>query len=581
MTEPVIIDAGTLEFSDADMTATGLLIPYGVKCRSNLGEFTFAAGDVNIPADLTGMSLNVEHKREQVAGGFTRAWEQPEGVFATFKYSDTPTGRQAYADGKSGKRRHLSAEVSDVRIQGGKALPGANLFAGAQVERPAFEGATLLAAEDTPQADEPAETTSRYVTEYTDADGATWRRVEETKAETVETDTGTETTVTTTVIETTDAAQADTTNTNQETTLNATATDTAQTVTVPATFLGSAPKAKEMKPEEVELGTIFASIHALKTGVDAGAAAEAATLLAALSDITTANGGGLASAGLLQPAWVGKLWQGKRYVRKYMDLFTHLYGGIQLGGRKGFNIAQGSALVQKWNGNKSDLPSGTASTSLRSATVQAYGYGADYAREWWDLEGGAEVLQAFFEGVADSYAQVTDEDALRAAFTAASKTSAALDRLVAPGTFPSVAGHDYPTAMGMVIQAIEAVSDANDDAASVVVNPVAWNQLLYTPKDLIPEYVSFGVTAGTGTGNAEGKVTIKKAAQSFFPGTVATAPQVLAGAKGAIEFREQGQTPIQIDALDIARGGVDKATIGYLETFVVRPESLVLIGTKP
>ncbi len=36
----------------------------------------------------------------------------------------------------------------------------------------------------------------------------------------------------------------------------------------------------------------------------------------------------------------------------------------------------------------------------------------------------------------------------------------------------------------------------------------------------------------------------------------------------------------QIDALDIARGGVDRAVVGYMETFVVRPESLVLIGTK-
>jgi hypothetical protein len=52
------------------------------------------------------------------------------------------------------------------------------------------------------------------------------------------------------------------------------------------------------------------------------------------------------------------------------------------------------------------------------------------------------------------------------------------------------------------------------------------------------------------------------------------------GAKNAIEFREQGQTPIQVDALDIAKGGIDRAVLGYLETFVVRPESLVAIGTE-
>ena len=99
----------------------------------------------------------------------------------------------------------------------------------------------------------------------------------------------------------------------------------------------------------------------------------------------------------------------------------------------------------------------------------------------------------------------------------------------------------------------------------------------YTPKDLVPEYVQFGVTPGAGEAQA-GKVIVKKAPASFFTGLSATKPQVIAGAKSAIEFREQGETPIQLDALDIAKGGVDKAVIGYLETFVVRPEALILIG---
>ena len=88
--EPVIIDAGTLEFSEEDMAASGLLIPFGVQARSNLGMFTFAAGDVHIPADLTGMSLNVEHKRENVVGGFTRAWEQAEQALADKLPADFP-----------------------------------------------------------------------------------------------------------------------------------------------------------------------------------------------------------------------------------------------------------------------------------------------------------------------------------------------------------------------------------------------------------------------------------------------------------------------------------------------------------
>ena len=154
-----------------------------------------------------------------------------------------------------------------------------------------------------------------------------------------------------------------------------------------------------------------------------------------------------------------------------------------------------------------------------------------------------------------------------------------------------------------LIQAIEAISDADDDPSFAVVNPTAWQQLIYTPKELLPEfvsrsrsspgrpapppkellpeYVSLSVGVGTGEATVDGKVTVRKAPQSFFAGTAGTAPQVIAGAKGAIEFRELSETPIQLDALDLARGGVDKAVLGYLETFVVRPESLILIGTKP
>lgn len=580
--DTITIDAGTLQFSDADMTASGLLIPFGVPARSNLGTFTFSAGDVVIPEDMGGMALNVEHQREDVVGSFTRVWEQPDtGIFAAFKFRNTAEGRQAFADAKSGKRKNLSAEVAKVRIRAGKALPGALLFAGAVVEKPAFEGATLLAAEDTVPASDPysspdAATSSQYVTEYTDSDGVKWRRIEQNTSTT---------TVTKVTDEDPNAAPAEETETDEEkeTTMTASAVTQPAGAVVPATLLASAPPVSPAKAiEDVDLGSIFASMAQVKAS-PGSMSADAETLLAALSDIKAEAAGGLtvANSGVVQPAWVGRLWQGKRYQRKYLDLFTHLYGGISLGGRKGFKLAQGTALVTEWSGNKAEIGSGTATTSVHGSSRKAYGYAADVAREWYDLDGGAEVIQAFFEGVVDSYAKVTDEAALSAVFLAASRTAAALDRLVAPATFPSVAGHDYPKAMGMVIQAIEAISDADDDAASVVVNPTAWNQLLYTPKELIPEYVTFGVTAGTGEGNADGKVVIKKAAQSFFPGTVAADPQVVGGAKGAIEFREQGQTPIQIDALDIAKGGIDKAVIGYLETFIVRPESLVLIGTKP
>ncbi|SDP07181.1 hypothetical protein SAMN04487788_1939 [Microbacterium testaceum StLB037] len=582
--EPVIIDAGTLTFSDADMTATGLLIPYGVQCRSNLGMFTFAKGDVTIPTDFTGMSLNIEHRRESVVGGFVNAWEQDEGTFGTFKYADTPAGRQAYADGKSGKRKNLSAEVANVRIQGGKALPGANLFAAAQVERPAFEGATLLAAEDTPSSDSytapDAASSSRYVTQFTDDQGVKWSRVEET-------------TSTTTVTKLSDADEADEPNPDdkpaeKETTLNASAIES-PLITVPATFLGSAPRGSNglVKAADIDLGTVFAAIHAIKAKVP-GAVQDAETLLAALADIKYDTAGGLTTAGsgILQPAWVGKLWQGRRYQQKYIDLGTHTFGGIQLGGRKGYTMNAGAELVQSWAGNKADIPSGSATTATRASTLRKYGWGADIAREWFDLEGGADVIEELIKLVIDSYARVTDRDALSDIFKIASQgDGVALSRTIAPNALPAgtPANSAYYPAAVQLIQAIEAVTDADDTPTFAVVNPVAWAQLIYTPKDLLPEFVQLSVSVGNGEAGvdaASGKVVVKKAPQAYFPGTKTTDPQVVAGAKGGIEFKEQGTTPISLEALDIARGGVDRANVGYLETFNVRPESFAFVGTK-
>lgn len=575
--ESVIIDAGTLAFNEEDMTASGVLVPYRVKCRSNLGEFEVDAGVFSLPADTTGASLNIEHQREDVVGGISKAWEQPEGILGTFKFAETDEGRKAFAEAKSGKRKNLSAEVASVRIKDGKAISG-RLFAAALVEKPAFAGATLLAAEDTEavpsEFDAPERaSSSRYISEFTDEDGTKWRRVEENV---------TTTTVTKVADETEAEAPAEEANENEneneESTMTASAVvEKPAGAQVPATLLASAPPAA---PGEVDLGSVFASIAAIKNGI--GNTADAETLLAALTDIKYNATGGLttAASGVLQPAWVGKLWQGRRYVRKYIDLATHLYGGIQLGGRGGFTIAAGSELVAEWAGNKADVPSGGATTATKKSSLKKYGWAADIAREWFDLEGGADVIEAFLQLVIDSYARVTDARALTDIIAAASTTTAANDRIVAPGTYPDVDGHDYPAAMGMLIDAIEAVNDADDEPAFAVVNPVAWRQLLFTPKDLVPEYVSFSVRAGTGEGQADGKVIVKKAPASYFAGLDPVAPQVAAGAKGAIEFREQGQTPIQLDALDIARGGVDKAVIGYLETFVVRPESLVLIGTK-
>lgn len=351
---------------------------------------------------------------------------------------------------------------------------------------------------------------------------------------------------------------------------------------VPPAFMGApASVLATQTPEEqaYDLGAIFASMAQIKGGMPDQAAQD---ILAALSDITTT---GLTN-GLTPANWVGKVWQGKTYARKYIDLVTH-GTNISLLGKKGFKLNQGNALVAAWAGNKVELPSGTATTALVESTLRKYGFAADIAREFYDLPGGAEVVEAFIRGVVDSYAKVSDLDALNdiiktAAWNGAGAWGSNVTGVIAPATYPGVDGHNYSGAIGQLIQGITAVQDADDTPSFAIVNAAAWNQLIYTPKDLIPEFVSFGFNTD-GTGSADGKVQVVKAPNSGFTlgsNVYTTAPSVVVGAKQAIEFDEIGETPIQLDALDIAKGGVDKAVVGYLQTFIVRPESVVLVGVK-
>lgn len=582
MNEPVIIDAGTLTFSEEDMTATGLLVPFGVKCRSNLGEFEVGPGVFALPTDTLGASLNVEHRREDVVGGISHAWEQPDtGIMGTFKFAQTDEGRTAFAEAKSGKRKNLSAEVAKVVISGGKALAG-RLFAAAVVEKPAFEGATLLAAEDTGESEltdkGPADVDPAHLTigipdenfpediTLTPPSGAS--RVYTPEADPAEDNTEGGSTVTATAIEPGQATAP---------------------AAVPSTLLASAPGTPvDAITKAYELGTIFAAMAAVKTPGGLEDDYEAAhTLLAELADIKVQTTGGLttASSGVIQPAWVGKLWQGKKYVRRFIDLATHNYGGINVAGRKGFKIDQGTALVQHWGGNKSDIPSGTASTSTTAATRRAYGYAADIAREFWDLEGGQEVIEAFLQGVVDSYAKITDIDALDDILGYASGSVATTGVITANGSRivePDAADYpaEYSLAMGMVIDSIDAVTDADDDPGFVLVNRAAWRQLRFTPKDKVPEYIKFAVK-GSGEGDAD-QVIVKRAPDDAFDraGFDNTVPAVVSSSKTGIEFREQGETPIRLDALNLAKGGIDKAVIGYMETFPVRAEATAALGTK-
>lgn len=316
----------------------------------------------------------------------------------------------------------------------------------------------------------------------------------------------------------------------------------------------TATQADVDQAKQMGANAVFAAMVAANHGD-----AEAETMLAALSDIKISGTGALPAAGVLQPDWVGEVWKGRAYQRKFISLGNQ--GTIKALDAKGFRLNQGSALVTPWAGNKAPIGSGTATTEVVSSILEKFGYAADIAREFFDLPGGEVVLAAYWAGVVESYARITDETALGHIVTAAGAP-------VAAETYPD----GYAPALGMLIQGIEAIEDARDTPTFGIMNAAAWKQALYTPHEQIPEFVKFAFgTDHEGTGDGfrvvRGDIGIEDT------------PAVLVGSKQGIRFNELGTTPVQFDALDVAKGGVDRGVVGYLQTMVERPDSFVLVGT--
>lgn len=554
----VTIDAGTLTANREERIVTGLLLPFGEDCKSNLGKFRFEPGAVTVPRDLTGMSFNVEHARENPIGAPVALTSTAAGIVGTFKVADTPEGDTALDDIATGRRRRLSAEVAGVKIRNGIGIAG-RLFAAALVEKSAFPSATLLAAEDTLDDEDDEDTTEPTTTEehnettFTDENGVTWSRVMDVETTTEEN----KTTTTMTVVEETEEPETPVENEGEP-----------DVATVPNTLTASKGQTTAA-PAKVDLRTLYAAMAEVK----AGNQGEALTLLAALSDIKISGTGALPAAGVIRDNWVGQLWDGKSYERKFINLGT-LGTDISAGGKNGFKIHRGTKAAPKtmlggdWAGNKTEVPTGSAWTETFKSSLDRFAFAADIAREFYDLPGGTEVIEAFLALIVEDYALWSDLKALGKFLEVAGTP-------VAPKTYPT----EFSGSLGQLVQGILAVNK-KDTASFAIVNDAAYEELMYTPKDLIPEYIDFTFnTEGTGTADS-GKVVVVNASEEYAAevGFPVNSPAVLVGARPAIQFDEVGSTPINIDALEIARGGVDRAVHGYVQTFVVNPSSLVLVG---
>jgi len=569
VTNPIIhIEGGQVLATDSPLTVRGLLLPYNEEGRTNVGRLTVERGTVSIPSDPSVIGHNLDHVPQDVVARAIGLEDTAEGVYATYRYADTDEGRAAYADATSptGKRRRLSAEFGPVKVQGGKLVAGiAKLWGSAQVAAGAYPSAMVLAA-DTPEpgivapaaaaVDHPAVELPTLPADITITTPAG--------------DTG---------LYTPEAAPAAA---NPEGASNVTASlaaPAAPVASVPPVLAPGAPVLGEptvVTPRPVELQSVFASIAALRANPGD---ADAHQVLAALSDITIGGANALPGAGVIQPNWVGQLEQGSSYEREYITL-GNLGTGITAAGKKGFRVKRGLVGAPiagpqgipnggDWAGNKTEINSYAGRTETVESSLRRFAIGQDIGREFYDLSGGAEVVEAFLTLVIEDYMYWSDQWAL---YDLISMPTGAP---VAPATYPT----DYPAAVGMLIQGILAVKKRKTDGRRdtptyAIANELAYAQLAYAAggAEHLPAFVSLAVTTAS-KGTVDGTVTIVQGDMG-----IEDTPAVHVGSGRGIDFDEVAGGPIKVDALELARGGIDRAVHGYLQTFKKRPEAFVTIG---
>ena len=570
--ELIEIEGGEVLANFDDRTVTGLLVPFNELGNTNAGRFMVQAGDLALPSDPSVISLNLDHERSQNVAVGKRVWEQAEGIMATYSVARTAEGDAYLADlarpAAERERPALSGEFH-CAIKGGKAVPGSGrLWGGAAVRRGAFPSAMVL-AEDRSSA-------SKYVTEYTDEQGVTWRRVEETTTTVTETETGVESTSVTTVTEETTGEQEGTM--DPETT-------TVQAGAVPVTLAGDAAPVTTLQ-RGPDLATIFASIATIKNRLTSRTDREAAEtvlaslpdthmILAALQDVVPGGATPLTAAGIVQHDWVGLIAQGVPYVREYISL--HKPGTqISLAGKKGFKIKRGTAAAPvtgnfdgEYAGNKSEVKSYKGFTTPHESVLDQFAIAEDIARVFYDLPGGAEAVAAFLSLIVEDHLVWSDETAREYIVETAGAP-------IAPNT--AAYATSYPEAVGMLLQGIitlkrKKADGRRDTPTYAIANDTAYEEIIYAaggPENL-PAFINLTMNT-LGQGSADGVQVVAGDTG------IADTPSVLVGADYAIDFDEPVGGPLLIDAIDIAKGGIDKAVHGYLQTFVKRPEAVVLIG---
>lgn len=562
---------GTLLASEDDRTVSCRLVPFGEDCSSNLGRFRVPGpGILAIPEDVPGVvGLNDGHDRTHPVGRGVLMAEAQDGIHSTFAVARGAEGDQLLADIKSGKRTSVSVEA-DVVVVNGEAVSG-RIFGAAIVaegRKPAFPSATLFASAPT-DATDPA--TSSYETHETDEQGneydsttTTEEQVEDDPDTGAQTITRTTTTVTTITPAAEAPAEGSAAVPTQTTDPNA--APAPLMAQVPGSLLSGRRKPAASKPAGLTAGQVYAMLGAAKSNPAARQRLLShevqGTLFAELTDVPF-DGAGAPGVPISQPQWLGELWSGKEYQRKFVPLLAHgeLTSFTLLGWRWKVKPEMG-----EWTGNKTDVPSGPIEAEPYTSKAQRFAGAHDIAREYRDFN-VTEFWDGYFRAMTESYAKLSDAYALRQMFASGQTEDGDAWRNFTPITAGATPANVSPVAAKIVDGALAIIDDATPQWA--IVSKPDYRDLLLTRNEDTLAYLSSSL--GLEDGTLANFRIIPSGDATFNGGKVAV------GASQTGTFHELTQTPIRAEGLDMVHGGIDPSLFGYCGYRSDDPASLALV----
>ena len=526
---------GSVTASLTSRAIEGVGVAFGVIGRTSRGPLKVRnANSLRYPADLGSVVLTKEHDRGEPRGVLASMEHTDEGTRVRFHAADGPEGDAAIreADPVRGTRRGLSFDAINVVIEGDEIVSG-DVIAFGQCAIPAYVSTRVDAV----------------AASFTTPEGTTMNLTPEMLARLV---------ALTAQAETGELSEAEQTELDALKALAAIYETDAPEEIVPAEPV-TASRARQTADVQAARGTSTPAVPAgipVPTGRRATRTASRAAsgfrpgdfdafldavgenmrgggqaVTAALADITY----GAHNNVIAPAAWSNELWSGVEYEPLWWDLFSQ--GTMTDMKGTGWRFVT-KMVMQDYAGNKTPIPTSLPTTEASPWTGARMAVGADIDRAFYDFD--TPDNRAFLASLAvqarESWSMKLDDKA---------RAYALANAVASEGVAAQ------PTLLKAAATAIRALRRrkvlgrngstwimANDDDLFSLLD---YNQLS------LPSFLDlWGIDP-----------------RNFRSDQSVPAGTVLAGAKQAAEVKTLPGSPIRVDALHIANGGVDEAFFGY------------------